>query len=60
MYFQMLAIDFRNAGIQNLRITAKKLPDKMQVPSVIIMVCVALTIFTVIILYLYGKTSALI
>lgn len=60
MYFQMLEYDFRNSGIQNLRMAAKKLPDKVRAPSVVVMVCAALTLFTVIIIDLFGKAAAFI
>lgn len=59
LYFQILEHDFRNDGIQQLRMRGKKLPDKMRVPAVIIMVCAILTLFAVIIIYLYGKVKAI-
>lgn len=58
VYFQMLEYDFKKIGIQQLRMQGKKLPDKMRVPAVIIMICAILTLFAVIIIYLYGKVQA--
>ncbi|HEX3018018.1 MAG TPA: secretion protein F [Caproicibacter sp.] len=58
VYFQMLSYIFKQSEIQSLRLAAKKLPDKMRVPAIIILACVFLTLFAVIIIFLYRKLNA--
>lgn len=57
VYFEMLEHDFKQTELQNLRLTAKKRPGKVQFYSFLMLGCILFSVLIILLLYAYSKVG---
>lgn len=60
VYFEMLEHDFKQTELQNLRMTVKRRPGKVQLYSTLMLGCLLFSVLIILFLYAWSKAGSLI